>query len=75
MYEILQANPWLILIGTIMLVPISGIVFGTVTNYLQKVRLAELDANLKHAMLERGMSADEIKTVLEATAARKNKCT
>jgi hypothetical protein len=32
----------------------------------QKVRLAEISAGLKHQMLERGMSAEEIKTVLEA---------
>jgi hypothetical protein len=68
MYELFSANPWLIMMGMIMLVPISGIVFGTLTSYLQRTRLAELDTSLKHAMLERGMSAEEIKMVLEASA-------
>jgi hypothetical protein len=71
MYTLLSENPWLIVIGLGVLVPISGIVFGTVTNYLQRTHRAELEASLKHAMLERGMSAEEIKTVLEATAGRK----
>lgn len=72
MYDLLAENPWLIVVGLTMLVPILGIVFGTVTNYLQKARQAELDAALKHAMLERGMSAEEIRMVLEASAKRKS---
>jgi hypothetical protein len=71
MYDLLMRNPWLLVIALGILVPITGIVFGTVTTYLQKVRQAELDASLKHAMLERGMSAEEIKMVLEASAARR----
>jgi hypothetical protein len=33
----------------------------------RKVRQAEIEAALKHAMLERGMSAADIKQVLDAT--------
>ena len=38
-----------------------------IPDYLRKRQQAEIDASLKHAMLERGMSAAEIKAVLEAT--------
>jgi hypothetical protein len=68
MYELFSQNPWLVMMGMIMMVPISAIVFGTLTNYLQRTRLAELETSLKHAMLERGMSAEEIRTVLEASS-------
>jgi hypothetical protein len=40
-------------------------------NYWRDVRLAELEAKLKQDMLDRGMSADEIKTVLEAKPTKK----
>ena len=70
MYELLAANPWIIFMTLVMQIPICGIVFGTITTYLQKTHQAELDASLKHAMLERGMSAEEIKTVLEAGVSR-----
>jgi hypothetical protein len=68
MEEIISANPWLLALGLAILVPITGIVCGTVATYFQKVRKAELDASLKHAMLEKGMSAEEIRTVLEASS-------
>jgi hypothetical protein len=68
MLELLTEHPWLLVIGLGVLVPVTGIVFGTVTGYLQKTRQAELDASLKHAMLERGMSAEEIVMVLEASS-------
>ena len=76
MYEVLADNPWLIVIALGVLVPLSAIIFGTLTSYWQQVRVAEIEASLKHAMLERGMSAEEIKTVLEASATRvaKRKC-
>jgi hypothetical protein len=77
MTELLQANPWLLAVALGVVVPVAGIVFGTVTHYLQTVRLAELDASLKQAMLERGMSAEDIKMVLETAASyrgRKRRC-
>jgi hypothetical protein len=66
MWEVFAANPWLIVIAIGCLVPISSIIFGSITGYLLKVRQAELDASLKHEMLQRGMSADDIVRVMEA---------
>ena len=37
--------------------------------YWWKIRQAELDASLKQEMLQRGMSAEEIQTVLTASSA------
>jgi hypothetical protein len=73
MFEILSENPWLIIPSLALLIPIVGIVFGTVTSYLVKVRRAELEATLKQEMLQRGMSADEIRTVIEASSYGKGK--
>ena len=71
MYELITENPWLVPTALGLLIPICGIVFGTVTYYLQEKNQAELDASLKHAMLERGMSAEEIVTVLAASTRHK----
>jgi hypothetical protein len=70
MLELLGHNPWLIVVSLALLIPIFGIVFGTTTNYLARVRQAELEANLKQDMLQRGMSAEEIRMVIEATSRR-----
>lgn len=67
MLELLQENPWLIIVTLALLIPILGIVFGTVTSHLTRVRKAEIEASLKMEMLQRGMSAAEIKMVIEAT--------
>jgi hypothetical protein len=67
MLELLQENPWLIVVCLALLIPILGIIFGTVTGHLSRVRKAEIEASLKMEMLQRGMSAEEIKTVIEAT--------
>ncbi|HEV3262549.1 MAG TPA: hypothetical protein VG013_37195 [Gemmataceae bacterium] len=40
------------------------------SHHWYKVRKAEVDASLKHDMLQRGMSAEEIALVLEAPARR-----
>jgi hypothetical protein len=67
MLELFQENPW-VLIGVLaLLIPILGVVFGS----MGRVRQAEIEANLKHEMLERGMSAEEIKMVIEATPRRR----
>ncbi len=71
MLELLQENPWLIVVCLALLIPILGIIFGTVTGHLSRVRKAEIEASLKMEMLQRGMSAEEIKLVIEATP-RKN---
>lgn len=56
-----------------MVVPVVAIVFGiscgivaTIVHYLHLNRVADIEASLKHSMLERGMSADEIERVLGA---------
>ena len=71
--DILRDNPWLIVIILGMLVPLCGIVFGTVTGYLTAVRKAELEATLKQEMIQRGMSAEEIKMAIECTTPRKGR--
>jgi hypothetical protein len=73
MLELFKDNPWLVVVTLALLIPILGVVFGTITRHLTTVRLAELDAGLKQDMLQRGMSAEEIKLVIEATPRRKGK--
>jgi hypothetical protein len=73
MLELLRHEPWLIVVCLGLLIPILGIVFGTTTNYLARVRQAELEASLKQNMLERGMTAEEIRMVIEATSRGKRK--
>ena len=70
MLELLKAEPWIIVVTLALLIPILGIMFGTVTGYLARVRKAEIEASLKMEMLQRGMSAEEIKMVIEATPRR-----
>ena len=64
----LLANPYFGIACLVTLIPVIAIVFGTTTNAWQKIRRAEIEAALKHEMLQRGMSADEIRQVLEASA-------
>jgi hypothetical protein len=71
MLELVQENPWLIVVCLALLIPILGIVFGTVTSHFTRVRKAEIEAGLKMEMIQRGMSAEEIKMVVEAMP-RKN---
>jgi hypothetical protein len=71
MLELVTREPWLIVVCMALLIPILGIIFGTVTGHLTRVRKAEIEASLKMEMLQRGMSAEEIKMVIEATP-RKN---
>ncbi len=66
MNEFLLRHPWVVPAALAMLIPICGIIFGTVTQYLRKSRQAELDAALKQEMIQRGMSADDIVKVLQA---------
>jgi hypothetical protein len=73
MLELLQVNPWLIVVCLALLIPILGIIFGTVTGHLTRVRKAEIEASLKMEMLQRGMSAAEIKMVVEATPRKRGK--
>jgi hypothetical protein len=61
-------NPMLGLcaLAAIVIVACTLIVF--VTDYLRKTQQASIDAYLKQEMISRGMSADEIKAVLEASS-------
>jgi hypothetical protein len=48
---------------------VGGLLIGLVVmiaDYWHKIRKAEIAAKLKHDMLDRGMSAEEIRIVLEA---------
>jgi hypothetical protein len=54
---------------------ICALVVPWLAYYWWKIRQAELDASLKQEMLQRGMSAEEIQTVLTASSSgrcRKN---
>jgi hypothetical protein len=64
--QLLLANPWLVpcLLAAGVIVACVAIVF--ITDYLRKTRQIEIEAWLKQDMLNRGLSPDEIKTVLEA---------
>ena len=58
-------NPFGIAIVAIVFGCLAGIC-GSIATAWQRVRRAEIDAMLKHRMLEQGMSADDIKKVLES---------
>jgi hypothetical protein len=73
MVELLKENPWLVVPCMALLIPIFGIVFGTLSSSFASVRRAELEAALKQDMLQRGMSAAEIKIVIEAGHMSKGK--
>jgi hypothetical protein len=68
--EILSANPWLVAVAEIVFVPLVGVVVGIVCISFnvcrRKIRLAQFDYDLKRDMLQRGMSAEDIRTVIEA---------
>jgi hypothetical protein len=64
--DIFSAYPWLVAVAEVALVPLVGIVCISVSVCVRKVRLGRLDFELKRAMLQRGLSAEEIRTVIEA---------
>lgn len=66
MLEIFSANPWLVAVAEVALVPLIGIVCISVNVCRRKIRLAQFDFELKRDMLQRGLSAEEIRTVIEA---------
>ena len=70
MLEIFSANPWLVAVAEIAFVPLVGVVVGIVCISVnvcrRKIRLAQFEFELKRDMLQRGFSADEIRTVIEA---------
>jgi hypothetical protein len=70
MLEIFSANPWLVAVAMVALVSLVcvcvGIVCISVNVCRRKIRLAWFDFELKRDMLQRGFSAEEIRTVIEA---------
>ena len=63
MLDLLQ-NPLVIIFGSVVLLS----VVPTLAHYWYKSHKAMLEASLKEQMLQRGMSADEIQQVLEASS-------
>ena len=70
MLEIFSANPWLVAVAMIALVALVcvcvGIVCISVNVCRRKIHLARFDFDLKRDMLQRGLSAEEIRIVIEA---------
>jgi hypothetical protein len=68
--EIFSANPWLVAVAEVALVPLVcvcvGIVCISVSVYTRKIRLARFYFELKRDMLQRGLSAEEMRIVIEA---------
>jgi len=68
MVQLFTDYPWLLVCVLIAGVSVICTAIVFVTEYLRKTHQAEIDASLKHEMLSRGMSAADIKTILEASA-------
>jgi hypothetical protein len=68
MLQLFSDNPWLLVCILAAIVIVGCTAIALVTDYLRKSHQAEIDASLKHEMLSRGMSAADIKTVLESSA-------
>ena len=66
MLELFSANPWLVAVAEVALVPLVGIGCISVCVCTRKIRLARFDFDLKRDMLQRGLSAEDIRTVIEA---------
>lgn len=68
MLELFAREPWLVVIvaAAAVIVGCTAIVF--ITDYLRRTHQAELDAALKRELVARGMSAGEVKQILEATS-------
>jgi hypothetical protein len=66
MVELFSDNPWLVAVAEVALVPLVGIVCISVCVCTRKIRLARFDFELKRDMLQRGLSAEDIRTVIEA---------
>ncbi len=66
MLQLLIDQPWLLvcMLAAGVIVVCVAIVF--LTEYLRESQQAEIDATLKQEMIQRGMSAADIKAVLEA---------
>jgi hypothetical protein len=67
MVQILTDNPWLMVCMLAAVVIVACTAITCIPDYLRRSHQAEIDAALKQDMLNRGMSAADIKTVLEAS--------
>jgi hypothetical protein len=68
MLQLFIDNPWLALCVLVAAVIVACVAIVFITEHLRTSRQAEIDAALKQDMLDRGMSAADIKTVLEASS-------
>ena len=66
MLPLFVENPWLLVVPLIAGVIVSCTAIVVITEYFRSSHQLEVDAMLKQDMLNRGMSAADIKTVLEA---------
>jgi hypothetical protein len=66
MWQLFVLFPWLAACALTAGVIVACVAIVFVTDYLRTSRQSEIDAWLKQDMLNRGMSAGDIKTVLEA---------
>jgi hypothetical protein len=68
--EVFSANPWLVAVAEIAFVVLVAVVVGIVCISFnvcrRKIRIAQFDFELKRDMLQRGMSAEEIRPIIEA---------
>ena len=69
MYELLT-QPIFVIFASVTLMS----VIPSIAHYWHKIRRAELEAALKHDMLQRGMSAEEIQMVLQASTSSSKGC-
>ncbi len=63
MLQLFVEHPWLALCAMVSLVVVACVAIVFITDYLRRTHQAEIDAALKQDMLNRGMSAADIKTV------------
>jgi hypothetical protein len=66
MLEQLINSPFVFVLGIL----VVTVAVPVLSHYWYALRKAEVDASLKREMIQRGMSAEEIATVLEAPARR-----
>jgi hypothetical protein len=65
MLDLVTKEPWLVPATLGIMIPMAAIACGFARS-ARRARLAELEVSLKHDMLQRGMSADDIVRVLAA---------
>jgi hypothetical protein len=68
--DLFSANPWLVAVAEVALVVLVCVCVGLMCVSCnvcrRKIRLAQFGFELKREMLQRGLSAEEIRTVIEA---------